>query len=244
MINRSNSNEYVIKKFRDSLIIDRFDPLIDVRRKKFHIKSHDIREDSLVWNIFRTLNHIERSTWIQPLFEQSFFKDFLYRSNEIEIKLWKKLWPARSLQSVEGALETDIIIESEEFVWLIEVKYFSDIFTETKSNYERDEIIRNIDIGTAYAKKRDFYFSLLILDRFHSPNGYRYTTSYRDQVNKALEKIKYRQIQNLKGISLITWKEMQSILKTIYLYSKRRHEKFIADQAASYLLEKIKENDI
>ena len=244
MINRSNSSEYVTKKFRDSLIIDRFDSLLDGRRKKFLLQNHDIREDSLVWNIFRTLNHIERSIWIKPLFEQSFYKDFRYCSDGIDIKFWKKLWPTRSFQSVEGALETDIMIESDEFVWLIEVKYFSDILTETKNNHERDEIIRNIDLGTSYAKKRDFYFSLLILDRYHSPNGFRYMKSYENEVNTALEKIKHRQIQNLKGISLITWKEIQSLLKTIYLYSKRRHEKFIADQAATYLLEKIRENDI
>ena len=244
MTNRSSNSEYLTKKFRESLIIDRFDPLIDSRAKKLTHNHHDFHEESIVWNIFRTLNQIERSIWVPYLFERSFLKGYYYSSKEIEIKLWKKMWPKRSLLTAEGPIEPDIIIESEEFVWFIEAKYNSDISTETKSDNDRNEIIRHIDIGTGYSKKKDFYYTLIILDRFHSPNGFRYITSYMNDVNGILDKISNRNIDNLKGISISTWKEIQETLKLIYLYARRKYEKFIVNQAATYLSEKIREDEI
>lgn len=244
MTNRSSNSEYLTKKFRESLIIDRFDPLIELRTKKFNQNQHDIHEDSIVWNIFRTLNQMERSIWVPLLFEKSFSKGYYYHIEQIEIKFWQKFWPNRSRKPVEGSIEVDIIIESEEFVWFIESKYGSDISMEINNNPKRDEVIRQIDLGTGYAKKKDFYYTLLILDRFHSPNGFRITTNYKNNVSSAIEKFSHHYEENLKGISIMTWKELQETLKIIYLYARGKYEKFIVNQAATYLLEKIREDEI
>ncbi|MFP3339210.1 hypothetical protein R0J91_14625, partial [Micrococcus sp. SIMBA_131] len=65
----------------------------------------------------------------------------------------------------------DVIIESEDFVWFIEAKFKSDISTKTTHNHSRNQVLRNIDIGSHYAKGKDFYFSLLILEDAMSSKG-------------------------------------------------------------------------
>jgi len=49
-------------------------------------------------------------------------------------------------------------------VWFIEAKFRSDVSERTTNNPERDQVIRNPDVGTWYAGVRHFYFSLLLLD--------------------------------------------------------------------------------
>jgi hypothetical protein len=82
----------------------------------------------------------------------------------LQIKLWQSINPPPSLrkyQKDEGASEVDIIIESEEFVWFIEAKYKSDISLKTVNSENRNQILRNLDVGTWYAGEEIFIFHYL-----------------------------------------------------------------------------------
>ena len=54
---------------------------------------------------------------------------------------------------------------------VIEAKYRSDVSERTTNNPDRDQVLRNIDVGTWYAGVRDFYFSLLRLDTATARKG-------------------------------------------------------------------------
>ncbi|MDN4493530.1 hypothetical protein [Ureibacillus aquaedulcis] len=230
--------------FRDSLIIDKFDPQLETwHNRRMEKLQSETREDAMVWNVFRTLNQIERKLWVEQLFYKAFNKELKHSPEQIQIKLWKKIHPPKSLPLNEGKSDIDIIIESDTFVWFIEAKYRTDIALGTHSDPTRDEIIRYIDVGTNYARKRDFYFSLLLLDRFNSPIGYRLANEYGISEVKVRELLPHRvELPFPSGISAFQWKEVQALLKTIYLYSKNKHERFIADQVSYWLFEKIRDD--
>jgi hypothetical protein len=234
------------EQFRDLLIINKYDPQLELwHKRKLRKQQSENSEDSMVWNVFKTLDQIDRKLWIENLFFKAFQFEipYSYPIENIAIKLWKRIHPPNSLQLVEGQTEIDIIIESDEFVWFIEAKYKSDISLRTTNDSNRNKIIQNIDVGTNYAKKKDFYYSLLILDKYNSPMGFRMTNEYKASVESVVEMLPHRnELPTLKGISVLTWQELQLLFKTIYLYSKNKYEKFIADQASYWLLDKIRDD--
>ncbi|RPH62556.1 MAG: hypothetical protein EHM89_05390 [Acidobacteria bacterium] len=79
--------------------------------------------------------------------------------------LWRTVAPPPSLVALaaEGDSEIDVLIESPEWVWFIEAKYQSDISIKTTTRPLRDQVLRNIDVGSYYAGVRRFFFSLLAL---------------------------------------------------------------------------------
>lgn len=235
----------VNEQFRDALLIDKFDPQIDIWQKRRYEKSYnESNEDAIVWNVFRTLNQIDRKLWVEQLFYNSFQQEFSYTVEQIVIKLWKKIRPPKSLLIGEGRSDIDIIIESDSFVWFIEAKYKTDISLDTNHQSKRDELVRMIDGGTNYAGKRDFYFSLLILDKYNSPMGYRIANEYKDSFDKVKNLLPHRpELPSFNGISILYWKDIQALFKIIYLYSKNKYERFLADQASYWLFDRIKDDN-
>jgi hypothetical protein len=158
----------------------------------------------------------------------------------VKISLWKKLLPLARLVK-EGPTEVDIIIESNEFVWLIEAKYKSDISKNTTHDASRNQVIRNIDVGLDYAKGKDMYFSMLILDEKHSPAGYSITNKYHQSIVHVEKELPYRidGYKNLKGISVITWRDILNVLDETNEIVENEFERFIAKQAEQWLRKKI-----
>ncbi|TWD92212.1 hypothetical protein FB550_12024 [Neobacillus bataviensis] len=227
--------------FRDSLIIDKYNSDLQTwrRNKLDHLKSEN-SEDAMTWNVFRSLNQINPNIWLPRLLRNSFLQDFGYSSESVEISLWKKIQPlARHVK--EGPTEIDIIIETNQFVWLIEAKYKSDISKNTTHDTSRNQVIRNIDVGLDYAKEKDLYFSMLILDEKHSPTGYSITNKYSQSIVHVEKELPYRVdgCKNLKGISVITWKDILNVLDETNELAENQFERFIAKQVEQWLRKKI-----
>ncbi|MCM3729586.1 DUF1643 domain-containing protein [Neobacillus cucumis] len=232
--------------FRDSLIIDKYNSDLQTwRRKKLdHLKSEN-SEDAMTWNVFRSLKQINPNIWFPLLFKNSFPQEFGYSSESMEISLWKKIQPFARLVK-EGPTEVDIIIETNEFVWLIEAKYKSDISKNTTHDTSRNQVIRNIDVGLDYAKGKDLYFSLLIFDEKHSPAGYSIMNKYRQSMIHVVKELPYRidGCKNLKGISIITWSDILNVLDESNKLAENEFERFIAKQAEQWLRKKIEKPTI
>ncbi|ULT59582.1 DUF1643 domain-containing protein [Neobacillus drentensis] len=227
--------------FRDSLIIDKYNSDLETWRsnKLDHLKSEN-SEDAMTWNVFRSLKQINPNIWLPSLYKNSFHQECGYSSESVEIILWKRILPLARLVK-EGPTEVDIIIETNEFVWLIEAKYKSDISKNTTHDTSRNQVIRNIDVGLDYAKGKDLYFSLLILDEKHSPAGYSITNKYRQSIVHVEKELPYRLdgCKNLKGISIITWTDVLNVLNETNKLAENEFERFIAKQAEEWLRSKI-----
>jgi hypothetical protein len=89
------------------------------------------------------------------------------------VKLWQSVPPPIGLLDGgdEEHSEIDVVIEASTWVWFIEAKYKSDISPRTTTRPERDQIIRNVDVGSYYAGVRTFSFSTLIAAEKFSAKG-------------------------------------------------------------------------
>jgi hypothetical protein len=137
----------------------------------------------------------------------------------------------------EGASEIDVIIEAPTWAWFIEAKYRSDISTGTTTRPERDQVLRNLDVGSYYAGVRQFFFSLLISSERNSPKGVKRIGEY---VNLAVPREKLRPhrpdgLQNLEGVGQLTWAALAEVLDKASREALREDERAYAARAFTWL---------
>jgi hypothetical protein len=87
------------------------------------------------------------------------------------VKLWINIDPP--LGRRRGASEIDIAIGSPAWVWFIEARYRNDISHGTATRPDRDQVLRNIDVGSYCAGVRPCYFNLLTISTEKSLLGRR-----------------------------------------------------------------------
>lgn len=240
---RTKSGVFLFGHFRDNLIIDKYDPILNsMRSKKIeHLRSEN-SEDAITWNVFRTLRQINPALWFTHLISSAFQYDIrdIQKPNLVNIKLWESKIPPTTFPGTEGRSEVDIIIETESLVWFIEAKYKSDISQSTINDATRDQVIRNIDVGTSYARDRKFYFSLLILDEKYTSIGVELLKKYQSSIDNVLPLLPHRSndLDNLANLSLIKWSDMAALLLFLSLSAENEYERYYAENAYLWLKRK------
>ena len=237
---RTPTGVFVADNFRTNLIVDRYDPyLLSMRGAKTEAMRSENSEDVLTWNVFRSLAQVDPSIWVPLLFGRS-FRTAVPARHLVTLQLWKCLEPPPALrlfQRDEGESEVDVLIESEAFVWVIEAKYRSDISERTTNNPERDQVLRNLDVGSWHAGVRDFYFSLLVLDAAMAARGAALAEKYRASRNEVVEKLPHRPdgLQNLRGIGLLRWSDCAAVLEESAMSAGQDNERVVATRAVEWL---------
>lgn len=240
---RSPSGVTIANDFRDNLIIDRYDPVFaDMRASKIkHLRSAN-SEDSITWNVFRSLRQVAPHNWI-PLLWRAAFPSLPVPADVLAtVKLWESIPPPLGLLALgdEGDSEIDVVIESASWVWFVEAKYRSDISIGTTTRPGRDQITRNIDVGSYYAGVRPFFFSLLTVSSKHSPHGSSKLETYRDfaGVREVLRSHRPDGLKNLTGIASLHWSDLAGVLLDLQTSEAREDEKAYANRAYTWLKEK------
>jgi hypothetical protein len=236
----TSSGVWIAKDFRDNLIIDRHDPMFNsMRAKKIdHLRSAN-SEDAITWNVFRTLRQIAPAVWLGPLWAAAFGSSLLPVDQDAMIDLWVSTPPPPKLlhSGDEHASEVDVVIQSPTWVWFIEAKYRSDIATRTTTRPDRDQLLRNIDVGSYFAGTRDFYCSLLVTSREQSPEGAKIADAYAklEEPRRRLSVHRPDGLSNLRAVSLLTWSTLAKVLKSAAASSAREDEKEFAARAVAWL---------
>ena len=237
----SKSGLRLYDDFRDNLIIDRYHPdLAAMRGAKREMLRSENSEDALTWNVFRSLAQIEPGFWLPLLRAKAFAKATPDSGPQIvTTHLWKEVHPPPSLrlhQKDEDPSEIDVIIETEVSVWFIEAKFKSDISTKTTNNPTRDQVIRNLDVGSWYAGVRAFYFALLIMDAEKSPKGVEAITAF----GKGVPPLPHRPdgMKNIRGVGQLLWKDIAQVLDATADGAPRDDERGYARRAAGWMKER------
>lgn len=239
----SPSGVWIADDFRSNLIIDRYDPLFaDMRASKLkHLRSAN-SEDAVTWNVFRSMRQIDPACWFPTLWSSAFPQLIVPNSNRATVNLWVSVDPPLGLleEGDEGTSEIDVVIEAPSWVWFIEAKHRSDISTGTTTRPERDQVLRNLDVGTHYAGVRDFYFSLLISDPSRSPLGVDRVKTYSDLtvVQEKLNKHRPDQLRNLRAISVLNWTHTRRALESVTTNAPRDDERAYAQRALQWMTER------
>ena len=140
----------VFVDFKDNLIVDPNDPVI--------------AKQALTWNVFKTLAKSDPETWFAEILPPIIL-DQDEQFIDSGLRFWDKYYPPMTRPFPEGETFVDLTIETSRKLIFAEAKYQSDISSSTKHDPDRDQIIRNIDVGTWAAKKwgKEFCFVLLTL---------------------------------------------------------------------------------
>jgi hypothetical protein len=244
---RSPTGVWISDDFRSNLIIDRYDPVFaDMRGGKIEQLRSVNSEDAITWNVFRSLRQIAPEAWLPLLWSRSFNAPVPEDLNA-EITLWKRVPPPPDLlaDADEGPSEIDVMIEAASWVWFIEAKYHSDISMKTAKRPTRDQVLRNIDVGSYYAGTRDFYFSLLITSERTSPRGVEKLEKYSD-FNVVREHLVHRTdgITNLRAVGKLLWSQLADVLDVLAdskYATAHQDERAYASRAAEWLKLRVQE---
>lgn len=170
----SDSGVKVFVDFKDNLIVDPDDPVIARQARNWRYSQGNVKglsylgsansEDALTWNLFMTLAKSDPETWFSEIFSPIRL-DQDEHFTDPGLRFWDTYFPPMTRPFPEGETHVDLTIETSHKLIFVEVKYQADISKETKHDPDRDQIIRNIDVGSWAAKKRakEFYFALLTL---------------------------------------------------------------------------------
>jgi hypothetical protein len=237
----SKSGVRLYDDFRDNLIIDRYHPdLAAMRGAKREMLRSENSEDALTWNVFRSLTQIEPSFWL-PLLRAKAFPNAapVALPQIVTTHLWKEVPPPPSLrlhQKDEDSSEIDVIIETEVSVWFIEAKFKSDISTKTRNNPTRDQVVRNLDVGSWYAGTRDFYFALLIMDAERSPKGVQVVTA----LDQKVPELQHRPdgMKNIRAVGQLLWRDIADVLQAAAEGAPKDDERGYARRAAGWMKER------
>jgi len=170
----SDTGVKVFVDFKDNLIVAPDEPIITNQARNWRYSKGTVKglsylgsensEDAMTWNVFKTLAKSNPEKWFSQIFPQ-----IILDKDEPFIdpmpRFWDKYYPPLLRSIPEGETHADITIETSKKLIFIETKYKGDISKKTKHDPNRDQIIRNIDVGSWAAKKRakEFYFILLTL---------------------------------------------------------------------------------
>ena len=226
--------------FRDNLIIDRYDPVfVSMRASKVkHLRSEN-SEDAVTWNVFRSLQQIDPAVWLPELVRCGLPSAVDLACDRAALSLWLSVKPPSALlaKGDEGASEIDVVIDASTWVWFIEAKYRSDISTGTTTRPLRDQVLRNIDVGSYYAGVRQFFFSLLVASAERSPVGADTVKRYQDLEAVRLQLRDHRPdgLANLKAVTLLTWPDLAAVLTVASGSVRRRDEGGYAERALAWM---------
>ncbi|MGH9713625.1 MAG: hypothetical protein ACRD5M_10040 [Candidatus Acidiferrales bacterium] len=240
----SPSGVFIAADFRANLIIDRYDPVFaDMRASKLkHLRSAN-SEDAVTWNIFRSLRQIAPQAWLPVLWQCAFPSRHSPTDLKVVVRLWESIPPPLGLlaDGDEGASEIDVVIETPTWVWFIEAKYRSDISTGTTTRPDRDQVLRNIDVGSYYAGVRQFFFSLLISSEAQSPEGAKRLREYNDlSIPRAkLQPHGPDGLHNVEAIGQLTWKDLERVLSEASKTADRDDERAYAARAVAWLQQRV-----
>ena len=237
-VTHSKTGVRLAESFRDNLIIDRYDALFaNMRASKSDAMRSENSEDALTWNAFRTLAQIDPCVWYPKLFERAFRRSCDPPQNAL-VRLWVRMPPPASLAAYhsEGESEVDVAIETPTSLWFIEAKYRSDISGRTTHAEHRDQILRNIDVGSSAAGERQFHFSLLALDSQHSARAFELLAKYRSDRELLRQRLPHRSdgLRNVDGIGLVLWSDVVDVLEAC-ARSARADEQVFAERAVVWL---------
>ena len=180
-----------------------------------------------------------RSGRVPLLWSQAFPSCVAPSDRVATVRLWESVAPPLGLlvDGDEGASEIDVIIESASWVWFIEAKYRSDISTGTTTRPDRDQIVRNLDVGSNYAGVRRFFFSLLVSSEQRSPIGMQRLREYQDLevVRTKLERHRPDRLMNLEAIGSLTWVQLGATLAHAEVNAPHEDERLYANRAVAWL---------
>ena len=235
----SETGEKIFVDFKDNLIVDPNDPIITGQARNWRYGKgigkglsclgNENSEDAMTWNVFKTLEKSNPESWFSKIFPQIILDKDEQFIDPI-LRFWDKYFPPPLRSFPEGSMQVDLTIETSNKLIFIEAKYKADISKNTTHDPSRDQIIRNIDVGTWAAKKRAKAFCFILLTLKANTYSVDKLNYYKSNPSNIIEAIgSYRKdikdyVSLCENIHVIYWDQILTSLQNIQLSNKTELE--------------------
>jgi hypothetical protein len=187
-------------------------------------------EDARTWKHFSPL--LSMSAKDKQLRLRGFLEDALDRKlspqitntlTRVELMFWRGrkaspfYVPPPNLGFPEGKTEVDLTIKTPQVLVFVEAKYLSEIAKGTTYCPQRDQIVRNIDVGTYYAWKRNLDFFFIILASQQCRESIELLQRYRSNPQSIVRMLPHRpDVEDRLGevaenLGLMTWDRLEEL---------------------------------
>ena len=123
---------------------------------------------------------------------------------------------------LEANTQVDAVIEAKNLLILVEVKFTSDISSQTTFNPKRNQLARTIDVGISEVKKSENRKLVVLLcspSEFYLEKSrlYYYKINEYSDFNRVGEDISWRDSRDIKkNLLAVAWLPLERIIKIIY----------------------------
>jgi hypothetical protein len=135
--------------------------ILDLRNRLSHAGIplvHPTSEDVVLADVFGVLKNLSPRVAINPWLEVT-TGDKLITSSGRRFSFWQR--QHKPIGSIEGSTEVDLVIESESSLVFVEVKMAAAPSRGTTADPERNQLIRNLDVGYSCAEQVGKTFALI-----------------------------------------------------------------------------------
>jgi len=136
--------------------------LLDLRDRLSHAGIplvHQTSEHVVLANVFGILKNLSAKSAINPWLETTVHNESI-RASDWKFSFWEKQ-PKPIGPVGEGSTEVDLVLESDTWLVFVEVKMDSEPSQGTRSDPERNQLIRNLDVGFRRARGVEKDFAVL-----------------------------------------------------------------------------------
>jgi hypothetical protein len=119
---------------------------------------HPTSEHVVLANVFGIIKNLPFKGALNPWLART-MNDSSLCWDGWQFRFWEK--QQRPIGVIEGNTEVDLEIESDQAILFIEVKMDAEASHSTKSDPERNQLIRNLDVGFARADRDGKHFALI-----------------------------------------------------------------------------------
>ena len=231
----SDTGVKVFVDFKDNLIVDPNDPIIACQARTWRYNRGSVKglsylgsensEDAMTWNVFKTLEKSNPESWFSEIFPQIIL-DKNEQFIDPMLRFWDKYFPPLLRSIPDGETLVDLTIETSNKLIFIEAIYKTDISKNTKHDPNRDQIIRNIDVGSWASKKRAKEFCFILLTLKTSTYSIDKLNYYKSNPSNIIQEIgSYRKdikdyVALCENIHVIYWDQILNSLQNIQLGNK------------------------
>lgn len=194
---------------------------------------------TLLWNIFRTLELLPPAFWLRRLQARLHMDWFPAAPQTVRVNLWPTLTlpPAHHVNGLRPDVTADVVVETEHAVWALMLGGADLRRVETDST-KADSVAQLIDAMSWYAGTRDCVFGVIssrpmhqdasvpVVERyFRSKDSLRLRSDWRGNL-----------LSNVRGVGSLRWTDLSAILRDCeQAHGHTRIERALARNVVTWL---------
>ena len=194
---------------------------------------------TLLWNIFRTLELLPPAFWLRRLQARLHMDWFPAAPQTVRVNLWPTLTlpPAHHVNGLRPDVTADVVVETEHAVWALMLGGADLRRVETDST-KADSVAQPIDAMSWYAGTRDCVFGVIssrpmhqdasvpVVERyFRSKDSLRLRSDWRGNL-----------LSNVRGVGSLRWTDLSAILRDCeQAHGHTRIERALARNVVTWL---------